>query len=150
MDSRGEPIKWDLLYHSLLHLSLQSNSSDAGDSRNWHSDSCNREHRSSHHTVRWRSSSSLIAVIFRFFLMCYLGVNAACALQSLLRAPGWRPSFRYYHWYHLLLSLHSLVPQVTLMRWCSVVCRCNVHLCMALRHHCHRHWHWYVAVVSIT
>ena len=30
--------------------------------------------------------------------MCYLGVNTACALQSLLKAPGWRPSFRYFHW----------------------------------------------------
>jgi len=34
----------------------------------------------------------------RFFLMCYLGVNSACALQSLLKAPSWRPRFRYYHW----------------------------------------------------
>jgi potassium/chloride transporter 4/5/6 len=39
-----------------------------------------------------------LCVCYRFFLMCYLGVNAACALQSLLRAPGWRPSFRYFHW----------------------------------------------------
>uniref|UniRef100_A0A915HZD5 Amino acid permease/ SLC12A domain-containing protein n=1 Tax=Romanomermis culicivorax TaxID=13658 RepID=A0A915HZD5_ROMCU len=30
--------------------------------------------------------------------MCYLGVNSACALQSLLKAPSWRPRFRYYHW----------------------------------------------------
>uniref|UniRef100_A0A452H988 Uncharacterized protein n=1 Tax=Gopherus agassizii TaxID=38772 RepID=A0A452H988_9SAUR len=33
-----------------------------------------------------------------FFLMCYLFVNLACALQTLLRTPNWRPRFRYYHW----------------------------------------------------
>src|SRR4029434_8031655 len=30
--------------------------------------------------------------------MCYLFVNLACALQTLLRTPNWRPRFSYYHW----------------------------------------------------
>lgn len=30
--------------------------------------------------------------------MCYFGVNISCALQSIMKSPGWRPSFRYYHW----------------------------------------------------
>lgn len=47
---------------------------------------------------------SITALITQFFLMCYLSVNAACALQSLLRSPGWRPSFRYYHWSLSLLG----------------------------------------------
>lgn len=34
----------------------------------------------------------------RFFLMCYLFVNLACAVQTLLRTPNWRPRFKYYHW----------------------------------------------------
>lgn len=34
----------------------------------------------------------------RFFLMCYMFVNLACAVQTLLRTPNWRPRFRYYHW----------------------------------------------------
>lgn len=34
----------------------------------------------------------------RFFLMCYMFVNLACALQTLLRTPNWRPRFKYYHW----------------------------------------------------
>ena len=34
----------------------------------------------------------------RFFLMCYMFVNLACALQTLLRTPSWRPRFKYYHW----------------------------------------------------
>lgn len=39
----------------------------------------------------WRCAS-------RFFLMCYMFVNLACAVQTLLRTPNWRPRFRYYHW----------------------------------------------------
>lgn len=35
----------------------------------------------------------------RFFLMCYLFVNLACAVQTLLKTPHWRPRFKYYHWW---------------------------------------------------
>lgn len=31
--------------------------------------------------------------------MCYMFVNLACAVQTLLRTPNWRPRFRYYHWW---------------------------------------------------
>ena len=34
----------------------------------------------------------------RFFLVCYMFVNLACALQTLLRTPNWRPRFKFYHW----------------------------------------------------
>lgn len=34
----------------------------------------------------------------RFFLMCYMFVNLACAVQTLLRTPNWRPRFKFYHW----------------------------------------------------
>eukprot|EP00731_Ephydatia_muelleri_P026279 Em0018g379a len=37
-------------------------------------------------------------IITMFFLIKYLIVNLACALQSLLKAPNWRPRFRFYHW----------------------------------------------------
>ncbi len=41
-----------------------------------------------------------------FFLMCYGFVNLACALQTLLKTPNWRPRFKYYHWSVLItLSL---------------------------------------------
>lgn len=43
---------------------------------------------------------------FRFFLMCYGFVNLACAVQTLLRTPNWRPRFKYYHWYgHIVCTL---------------------------------------------
>ena len=30
--------------------------------------------------------------------MIHLSVNASTALQSLLKAPNWRPRFKFYHW----------------------------------------------------
>jgi len=35
---------------------------------------------------------------FRFFLMCYCFTNLACAVQTILKTPNWRPRFRLYHW----------------------------------------------------
>jgi len=43
----------------------------------------------------------------RFFLMCYGFVNLACALQTVLRSPNWRPRFRFYHWWHF--NVHNCV-----------------------------------------
>ncbi|CAF0969423.1 unnamed protein product [Adineta ricciae] len=40
----------------------------------------------------------LTALLSMFFLLCYGFVNLACALQTVLKAPSWRPRFRYYHW----------------------------------------------------
>lgn len=37
--------------------------------------------------------------------MCYLFVNLACAVQTLLRTPNWRPRFKYYHWWVLNYSV---------------------------------------------
>jgi len=39
-----------------------------------------------------------------FFLMCYLFVNVSTTLCSLIHAPSWRPSFKYYHWSLSLLG----------------------------------------------
>ena len=41
---------------------------------------------------------ALAPLLSMFFLMCYGFVNLACALQSLLKTPMWRPQFKYYHW----------------------------------------------------
>ena len=46
----------------------------------------------------------MLSSAHRFFLMCYMFVNFACTLQSLLKAPNWRPRFRYYHWITSLLG----------------------------------------------
>lgn len=41
-------------------------------------------------------------VLSRFFLMCYCFTNLACAVQTILKTPNWRPRFKFYHWYGLL------------------------------------------------
>ncbi|KAA8580477.1 hypothetical protein FQN60_013435 [Etheostoma spectabile] len=44
------------------------------------------------------SLDAVAPILSMFFLMCYLFVNLACAVQTLLRTPNWRPRFNYYHW----------------------------------------------------
>ncbi|KAG9473739.1 hypothetical protein GDO78_004177 [Eleutherodactylus coqui] len=44
------------------------------------------------------SLDEVAPILSMFFLMCYMFVNLACAVQTLLRTPNWRPRFRYYHW----------------------------------------------------
>jgi potassium/chloride transporter 4/5/6 len=71
---------------------------------------------------------SITALITQFFLMCYCGVNTACALQSILKAPSWRPSFRYYHWWVRWAPsrTHSCV-QDNVDRRCDTVYLCYVY-----------------------
>ncbi|CAF1157859.1 unnamed protein product, partial [Didymodactylos carnosus] len=54
----------------------------------------------------------LTALLSMFFIMCYGFVNLACALQTILKSPSWRPRFRFYHW---LLSLIGLFLCITIM-----------------------------------
>ncbi|PAA68892.1 hypothetical protein BOX15_Mlig002002g2 [Macrostomum lignano] len=59
-----------------------------------------------------------------FFLMCYGFVNLVCALQTLVRAPNWRPRFRYYHWSLSLLgaALCAFIMFATYWYYALVVC----------------------------
>jgi len=50
-----------------------------------------------------------IACFCRFFLMCYGFVNLACALQTILRTPNWRPRFRFYHWWLFCYLYDSVI-----------------------------------------
>lgn len=54
----------------------------------------------------------LAPLLSMFFLMCYGFVNLACAVQTLLRTPNWRPRFKYYHW---SLSLFGLTMCISIM-----------------------------------
>ncbi|VDO94650.1 unnamed protein product [Soboliphyme baturini] len=40
----------------------------------------------------------LAPLVLVLILINYTFVNLACAIQTILRAPNWRPHFRYYHW----------------------------------------------------
>ncbi|CAM4750181.1 unnamed protein product [Rotaria magnacalcarata] len=54
----------------------------------------------------------LTALLSMFFLLCYGFVNLACALQTILKAPSWRPRFRFYHW---ILSLMGVLLCISIM-----------------------------------
>ena len=59
----------------------------------------------------------LTPLIAMFFLMCYGFVNMACALQTLLKAPSWRPRYKYYHWTLSLLGLFLCLLIMFIVRW---------------------------------
>ncbi|CAH1153516.1 unnamed protein product [Phaedon cochleariae] len=59
----------------------------------------------------------LAPLLSMFFLMCYGFVNLACALQTLLRTPNWRPRFRYYHWSLSFLGLSLCIAIMFMTSW---------------------------------
>ncbi|XP_028934280.1 solute carrier family 12 member 6 isoform X2 [Ornithorhynchus anatinus] len=64
------------------------------------------------------ASLDLVApILSMFFLMCYLFVNLACALQTLLRSPNWRPRFRYYHWALSFMGMSICVALMFISSW---------------------------------
>ena len=63
------------------------------------------------------SLSLSLSFSHRFFLMCYMFVNFACFLQSILKAPNWRPRFRFYHWTTSLLGALLCLVLMFLVSW---------------------------------
>lgn len=59
----------------------------------------------------------LAPLLSMFFLMCYGFVNLACALQTLLRTPNWRPRFKYYHWTLSFLGLALCIAIMFMTSW---------------------------------
>ncbi|TRY98877.1 hypothetical protein DNTS_014688, partial [Danionella cerebrum] len=62
------------------------------------------------------SLDNVAPILSMFFLMCYMFVNLACAVQTLLRTPNWRPRFKFYHW---ALSFLGMSLCLSLMFICS-------------------------------
>uniref|UniRef100_A0A1A8P114 Solute carrier family 12 (Potassium/chloride transporters), member 4 n=1 Tax=Nothobranchius pienaari TaxID=704102 RepID=A0A1A8P114_9TELE len=56
-------------------------------------------------------------ILSMFFLMCYLFVNLACAVQTLLRTPNWRPRFKYYHWTLSFLGMSMCLALMFISSW---------------------------------
>jgi potassium/chloride transporter 4/5/6 len=52
-----------------------------------------------------------------FFLMCYGFINLACALQTLLKTPNWRPRFKYYHWATSVAGVALCVALMFMSSW---------------------------------
>ncbi|KMQ97050.1 solute carrier family 12 member 6, partial [Lasius niger] len=59
----------------------------------------------------------LAPLLSMFFLMCYGFVNLACALQTLLRTPNWRPRFKFYHWSLSFLGLALCIAIMFMTSW---------------------------------
>ncbi|XP_039276024.1 solute carrier family 12 member 4 [Nilaparvata lugens] len=59
----------------------------------------------------------LAPLLSMFFLMCYGFVNLACALQTLLRTPNWRPRFKYYHWSLSFIGLALCIAVMFMSSW---------------------------------
>jgi len=60
---------------------------------------------------------AIAPLLSMFFLMCYGFVNLACALQTLLRTPNWRPRFKYYHWSLSLLGVVMCLAIMFMSSW---------------------------------
>lgn len=60
---------------------------------------------------------NIAPIISEFFLMCYGFVNLACALQTILKTPNWRPRFRFYHWTVSLLGVSLCLVLMFLTGW---------------------------------
>ncbi|KAL1006346.1 hypothetical protein UPYG_G00071150 [Umbra pygmaea] len=63
------------------------------------------------------SLDSVAPILSMFFLMCYLFVNLACALQTLLRTPNWRPRFKFYHWALSFLGASLCLSLMFISSW---------------------------------
>lgn len=61
----------------------------------------------------------LAPLLSMFFLMCYGFVNLACAVQTLLRTPNWRPRFKFYHWWVMRMFMNH-ISRIVLPRNCLV------------------------------
>uniref|UniRef100_A0A3Q3VWC2 Uncharacterized protein n=1 Tax=Mola mola TaxID=94237 RepID=A0A3Q3VWC2_MOLML len=63
------------------------------------------------------SLDAVAPILSMFFLMCYLFVNLACAVQTLLRTPNWRPRFKYYHWTLSFLGMSLCLALMFICSW---------------------------------
>ncbi|XP_024837321.1 solute carrier family 12 member 7 isoform X1 [Bos taurus] len=68
------------------------------------------------------SLDSVAPILSMFFLMCYMFVNLACALQTLLRTPSWRPRFKYYHWTLSFLGMSLCFALMFVCSWYYALC----------------------------
>ena len=61
-------------------------------------------------------------IISMFFMITYALINLACFAGSVSRAPGWRPSFRFYNpWVSLLGTVLCMVAMFLISCWAALV-----------------------------
>ncbi|KAM9693918.1 solute carrier family 12 member 7 [Trichechus inunguis] len=76
------------------------------------------------------SLDSVAPILSMFFLMCYMFVNLACAVQTLLRTPNWRPRFKYYHWTLSFLGMSLCLALMFICSWYYALCAMLIASCI--------------------
>ncbi|XP_032966229.1 solute carrier family 12 member 7 isoform X5 [Rhinolophus ferrumequinum] len=76
------------------------------------------------------SLDSVAPILSMFFLMCYMFVNLACAVQTLLRTPNWRPRFKYYHWTLSFLGMSLCLALMFVCSWYYALCAMLIASCI--------------------
>ncbi|GAA6219530.1 solute carrier family 12 member 7-like [Lates japonicus] len=76
------------------------------------------------------SLDSVAPILSMFFLMCYLFVNLACAVQTLLRTPNWRPRFKYYHWALSFLGMSLCLALMFISSWYYAIVAMAIATCI--------------------
>ncbi|XP_047468101.1 solute carrier family 12 member 7 isoform X2 [Mugil cephalus] len=76
------------------------------------------------------SLDAVAPILSMFFLMCYLFVNLACAVQTLLRTPNWRPRFKYYHWALSFLGMSLCLALMFISSWYYAIVAMGIASCI--------------------
>ncbi|XP_053198177.1 solute carrier family 12 member 7 isoform X1 [Scomber japonicus] len=76
------------------------------------------------------SLDAVAPILSMFFLMCYLFVNLACAVQTLLRTPNWRPRFKYYHWALSFLGMSLCLALMFISSWYYAIVAMAIATCI--------------------
>ncbi|CAL9702627.1 unnamed protein product [Knipowitschia caucasica] len=76
------------------------------------------------------SLDAVAPILSMFFLMCYMFVNLACALQTLLRTPNWRPRFKFYHWTLSFLGMSLCLSLMFMCSWYYAIVAMGIATCI--------------------
>ncbi|XP_049611686.1 solute carrier family 12 member 5b isoform X1 [Syngnathus scovelli] len=76
------------------------------------------------------SLDAVAPILSMFFLMCYMFVNLACALQTLLRTPNWRPRFKFYHWALSFLGMSLCLALMFICSWYYAMVAMGIATCI--------------------
>ena len=82
-------------------------------------------------------------IITMFFLVMYATVNLACFVLAALRAPGFRPTWRYFSWWTALLGFVWCVGLMYVISWfmATVALALGALLVLYIRsQHAHKDW----------
>uniref|UniRef100_A0A8C1R2J8 Solute carrier family 12 member 5a n=1 Tax=Cyprinus carpio TaxID=7962 RepID=A0A8C1R2J8_CYPCA len=76
------------------------------------------------------SLDNVAPILSMFFLMCYMFVNLACAVQTLLRTPNWRPRFKFYHWTLSFLGMSLCLSLMFICSWYYAIVAMGIASCI--------------------